>query len=105
MMRPDGLYDRLKDRDRHVRAGLAATERAPPAIGVVVADPDRHGHIICEADEPGIVLVICRASLACDIGSERTHSARSAPLNDPLQHCFQLIEGSPIGGAGSLQGG
>src|SRR5262245_63234955 len=61
---PNGLYDRLEDRHRQAPAGLAATERAPPAIGVVITDPDRDGHLIREADEPGIVLVIGRAGLA-----------------------------------------
>src|SRR5882672_474035 len=104
-MRPDGLYDWLKDGDRHARAGPAAAERAPPAIGVVVADPDRHGHIIREADEPGIVLVVGRASLASDVGCERADPARGPALNDSLEHGLQLIESSPIGGADLRQGG
>jgi hypothetical protein len=50
---PGRLDDLLEDRHRHPAAGLAAAERAPPAVGVVVADPDPDRDVIGEADEPG----------------------------------------------------
>src|SRR6266540_6831825 len=55
---PCRLDHRLEDRDCDVAAGGAAAERAPLAVGIVVADPDGDGDVVGEADEPGIVFIV-----------------------------------------------
>ena len=79
MMGPGRLHDRLEDRQRHFRAGLAAPKGAALAVGIVVADPDRDRDVIGEADEPGVVLVIGGAGLAADIGREMLRTTRAVP--------------------------
>src|SRR6516225_3884209 len=76
---PHGLDDRLEDRHGDVAAGRAAAEGAALAAGVVVADPNRDGDVVGEADEPGVVLLIGGAGLARDIGGEAGDRARRAP--------------------------
>src|SRR6516165_1029235 len=65
---PRRLHHRLEDRDRNAAAGCAAAKRAPLAAGIVVAEPDRNRHLVAEAHEPGIVLVVGGAGLAGDVG-------------------------------------
>ena len=78
-MGPHRLDHRLEDRHRDVAAGRAAAERAALAVGIVVADPDRDGDVVGEADEPGVVLVVGGAGLAGDIGGETARSPRAVP--------------------------
>ena len=89
--RPRRLDDLLEDRHRHAAAGLAAAKRAPLAL-VVVADPDADRHVIGEADEPGIVLVVAGAGLAADIGGELADRARRAARHHALENGAQLEE-------------
>src|SRR5207237_8158927 len=48
VVRPDRLDDRLEQLDRDAGAGVADAQRATLAVGVVVADPDGHGHVVGE---------------------------------------------------------
>ena len=64
-------------------AGRAAAERAALAVGVVIADPDRDGHVIGEADEPGVILIVGGAGLAGDIGGKTRRSI--APCHAPAR--------------------
>ena len=89
---PHRLDDRLEDRHGDVAAGRAAAERTALAAGVVVADPNRDGDVVGEADEPGVVLLIGGAGLARDIGGEAGDRARRAPRQHALQHGLELIE-------------
>ena len=77
-------------------AGGAAAEGAPLAVGVVVADPDRHRDVVGEADEPGVVLVVGGAGLAGDVRREAADRPRRAARQHALQHGLELIERSAV---------
>ena len=88
----------LEDRERHLGAGLPAAERAALAVGIVVADPHGDRHVVGEADEPGVVLVVGRAGLAGDERRKAPDCALAVPrCEHALQHRLQLIERHPIG--------
>ena len=93
---PHRLHHRLEDRNRNAAAGRAAAERAALAVGVVVADPDRHGDVIGEAYEPGVVLLVGGAGLARDKGRKARDRARGAARQHALQHGLELIEGGAV---------
>ena len=101
--RPDRLDDRLEDRQRHPRAGRAAAERAALAVAVVVADPDRDGHVVGEADEPAVDRVLGRAGLAGDVRRQPADRARGAARHHALQHGLELIERGRVGGGDPRQ--
>ena len=75
-----------------MRSGLTRSEGAPSAIPIVVAYPDRHRDVVGETDEPCIVFVFGRASLARNVGSEITDCVGRPALQHALQHGLQLIE-------------
>src|SRR5262245_13446850 len=64
---PYRLYHRLENRHRDATTGRAAAQRAAFAVGIVVAEPHRHGHVIREAHEPGVVFNVGGSSLAGDV--------------------------------------
>src|SRR6266567_4389056 len=99
LVSPHRLDHWLKDRDRDARAGLAASERAALAVGIVVANPYRHGHIVGEAHEPGVILAIGGAGLAGDVGREIGDGARGTAGEHALQHGLELEERDPVGRA------
>ena len=88
---PGRLDDRRKIGTATWPPVCAAAEGAA-AVAVVVADPDRDGDIVGEADEPGVVLVLAGAGLAGDVGRELAHRVRGAARDHALQHRLELIE-------------
>src|SRR5258705_13886336 len=105
MMHPSGLDDRFKNGNRYTPAGLTTAQSTPVAVCIVVAHPDGHGDIICEAHKPHVVFIIRRARLPCYIGSEMLYATGCSACHDPLQHCLQLVKRRWIdGGSGSCLG-
>src|SRR5262245_33765536 len=83
---PDRLHDRIEDRQRHARAGIAVPERLPALHGgVVVADPDTDGDVFAEAHEPGVVKLVAGAGFAADHVGQRAEPRRGAAGDDALQ--------------------
>ena len=77
----------------------AAAERAALAA-IVVADPDRDRHVIGEADEPGVVLLVAGAGLAADVMARGTRCARAgAARQHALQDALELEERDLVGRA------
>src|SRR5262245_37750310 len=93
---PHRLDDRLEDRHGDVAASRTAAQRAALAVGIVVTDPDRDGDVVGETHEPGVVLLVGGAGLACDIGGEAGDRARRAARQHALQHGLELIEGGAV---------
>jgi hypothetical protein len=55
---------RLEDRHRNPATRRTAAERAPPVVGVVIADPHRDRHVVGEAD---VVRIVGGAGLSGDV--------------------------------------
>ena len=102
---PNRLDDRLKDRHGNMRAVFVRSERAALAVGIVVADPDRHGDVIGEADEPAVDEVLRGAGLAGDERRQRGDPSRRAARHDALQNALELIECRWVGVADARQRG
>src|SRR5262245_61518590 len=81
---PYRLHDRLENRHRHAATGRAAAQRAALAVRIVVADPHRHGHVIREPHEPGVVLYVGGSGLAGDIWCKASYGTRGAARQHTL---------------------
>jgi hypothetical protein len=80
MMGPDRLDDGLKNWERDAPTCLTCAQRTPSAICIVVTNPNCHGDVIREAYEPGVVLAVGGASLACYVGRKMCDASRRPAL-------------------------
>ena len=78
--RPNGLQDRLEDRQRDPRPGGIGAERAALAVAIIVADPHGNGYVVDKTNEPAVDRIFGGSGLASDIRRERTVRCR-VPLH------------------------